>query len=504
MRKNRSKKNRYAINRNWLFGAVGLLTFIFATVNCTFDHEYSALADISTGINPEAEMTGLERLELEKQQAGQMNQDDNHSVLSEKLWADVTDGVISPAPTSPDRISVDVRNADLRDVLSMLAYKLDGNILYLDDTELEEARKVTFKTEALSPITTLQLLLQKEGLDYLTLGTNYIVGNRDRLYGDFTNRMFLTRFNLFYVSASAMEGYIEDLGMPVESLTIDHNQKALWMQGTPMTLGKARELINSLDVIDNAAFAEGGGRKIRMPVAQESGSRAKEELQALINLLSILLDGFRDDRADMGWVTWDHPDPVPRIYMDWESPVIKPYDIKMKISPDLDSNFDNQLHFLIAEGTPDNIELINQMISAIRDTPSSPFGFTDDPVDEPTDDPVDDPVDETEVNNAEVLWTPPESQGGSFPYYSVTLKGVPPEAGTLSGGGSYSQGSTVTVTATVREGYEFVRWIEGGSEVSTSASYTFNIYHNRTFEAVFISSTNDSAPEGVEDDLENQ
>ncbi len=334
MRRSRSKKPRYVIGRQWLYGAIVLIAFLFATVNCTLNNEQARLDGFSTAGNPETEQSA--GADLERQENKSELQNEKQSVLSDALWADVTDTVPSPVPTPPDRISLDVYKADLRDVLSLLAYKLDGNILYLDDCELEVPRKVSFKTEVLSPVTTLQLLLQKVGLDYLTIGRNYIVGDRGRLYEDFANRMFLTRFDLFYVSANAMEGYVNDLGMPLESLSIDHNQKALWMQGTPMTLGKARELINALDVIDNAAFGEGGGRKIRMPVAQESGNRAEENLEALVNLLSMLLDGFRDDRIDMGWVTWDHPDPVPSIFMDWDSPVIRPYDIKMKISPDLD------------------------------------------------------------------------------------------------------------------------------------------------------------------------
>jgi len=486
MRRSRSKKPRYVIGRQWLYGAIVLIAFLFATVNCTFNYEQSRLEGFSTMGNPEPEQSA--GADLEGQENKSEVQNEMQSVLSDALWADVTDTVPSPVPTSPDRISIDVRNADLLDVLSLLAYKLDGSILFLPEVDLLEPRKVTFKTEVLSPITTLQLLLQKEGLDYLTIGRNYIVGNRDRLYEDFANRMFLTRFDLFYVSADAMESYIADFGIPLESFTIDHNQKALWMQGTPMTLGKARELINALDIIDNAAFGEGGGRKIRMPVAQETGSRAEENLEALVNLLGMLLDGFRDDRVDMGWVTWDYPDPVPSIFMDWDSPVIKPYDIKMKISPDLDGSINNQLHFLIAEGTPDNIELITQMIDEIRDTQGSPLELAD------------------EAGGGSVEWIPSEPQGGngssSVPYFSVTLSGVPSEAGDLSGSGSFSQGSTVTVSATARDGYEFIRWIEGGAEVSTRAIFTFNIYSDRNLEAVFISTNSESGSETVENDLE--
>jgi len=289
--------------------------------------------------------------------------------------------------------------------------------------------------------------------------------------------MLLTRYGLSYVSASAMQSYISELGIPLQSLAVESNQKAIWMQGTPMALGKARELINSLDIMENASFADGGARKIRMPVAEARGARAEEELEALIDLLSILLDGFRDGRTDMGWVTWDHPDPIPYIFMDWESPIIKPYDIRMKITRDLNNNYSDQIRYLIAEGTPDNINLVNQMISAIRGTQQSPLGLS-----EP----------EVRQQNISVNRAPGEIESPILPYYMVTLSAVPDVGGTLSGGGSYTQGSRVTVSASPHEGYEFVRWIESGYEMSTTSTYTFNIYANHSLEAVFIKITNDS------------
>ncbi len=470
MRRKRRKNSSYTFDRRLLFGAVISLAFILATTNFNFGD--SAVPDMITSSvieNGTAEVVGLA---LEEPQTEP--QPEGSAFLSEELWADVSEEISTPRPTHtpPDRISLNVKDANLLDVLSMLAYKLDANVIFL-----EEPSQITIKTSVLSPITTFQIVLQKSGLDYLVIGRNYIVGNRDRLYGDFTNRMFLTRYNLFYVSADNMMDYIEELGMPLQSLAVDSNQKALWMQGTPMALGKARELINALDVMENAVFAEGGARKIRMPVANATGPRAEEELEALIDLLSILLDGFRDGRTDMGWVNWDHPDPVPRIYMEWENPIIKPYDIKMKITRDFANDYNSQIRYLIAEGNSDNIELVNQMIAAIAGTPSTPISLTE--ALEP------DPEPEPEPVTGSVQWVPPASQGGNVQSYTVTLSAVPTEAGSLSGDGSYARGSSVTVTASSADGYEFVRWIDGGAEVSTNSSYSFSIYSNRKLEAVF-------------------
>jgi hypothetical protein len=467
---NRRKVVLSYFDRRWLWVGLVFIALFMATINCTLSDGF--LPSTVTGsetIQKEPVSAELEN-ELSVQQP--LSADTVH--LSDELWAEVTDSITTPRPTTPgtSTISLDVRDANLLDVLSLLAYKLDMNIIFL-----EQPSQITVKTESLSPLTTFQIILQKEGLDYLTIGRNYIVGQRERLYSDFTNRMLLTRYSLFYVSPSAMEGYLSELGMPLQSLAVDSNQQAIWLQGTPMTLGKARELINTLDVMENAAFAEGGARKIRMPVATATGGRAEEELEALIDLLSILLDGFRDGRTEMGWVTWDHPDPVPYIYMDWDNPIIKPYDIKMKITRDFAGDYNSQIRYLIAEGSPANIDLVNQMISAIAGTPSSPITFGSE-VEEP----------ESSSGGDTVQWVPNTTQQQSVARqsYSVTVSAVPQQGGSLSGSGSYTEGSAVTVTASAASGYEFVRWIENGAELSTASSYTFYIYTNRSLEAVFV------------------
>ncbi|MBP5230450.1 MAG: InlB B-repeat-containing protein, partial [Clostridia bacterium] len=57
--------------------------------------------------------------------------------------------------------------------------------------------------------------------------------------------------------------------------------------------------------------------------------------------------------------------------------------------------------------------------------------------------------------------------------YTVTVQPSNAEHGSVSGGGAYKEGSSVTVTATPFEDYYFVNWTKDGSVVSTSQSYTF-------------------------------
>lgn len=58
--------------------------------------------------------------------------------------------------------------------------------------------------------------------------------------------------------------------------------------------------------------------------------------------------------------------------------------------------------------------------------------------------------------------------------------------GTASGSGSVKYGASHTVTASANATYKFVGWYEGANQVSTAASYTFNMpANNRTLEARF-------------------
>lgn len=62
---------------------------------------------------------------------------------------------------------------------------------------------------------------------------------------------------------------------------------------------------------------------------------------------------------------------------------------------------------------------------------------------------------------------------------------TPSGSGQTSGGGSYSIGSSCTVSAVPYNGYAFLRWEESGSTVSNNASYTFTVSAARNLVAVF-------------------
>jgi hypothetical protein len=70
--------------------------------------------------------------------------------------------------------------------------------------------------------------------------------------------------------------------------------------------------------------------------------------------------------------------------------------------------------------------------------------------------------------------------------YRLSVTASPTADGTISGGGTFAEGSSVTVTATPNGGHSFVDWTQNGKVVSTSSSYMFNMPSaNTTLTAQF-------------------
>ncbi len=59
------------------------------------------------------------------------------------------------------------------------------------------------------------------------------------------------------------------------------------------------------------------------------------------------------------------------------------------------------------------------------------------------------------------------------------------DGGTVSGGGTFEENATVTVTAVPDSGCRFIRWMENGAQVSTDESYAFPLTGDRNLTAEF-------------------
>ena len=75
-------------------------------------------------------------------------------------------------------------------------------------------------------------------------------------------------------------------------------------------------------------------------------------------------------------------------------------------------------------------------------------------------------------------------EGGDETYYTITANSATPSMGTVTGGGSYLEGSTITLTATPNQGYRFVQWQDGVTTNPRSVTVTADATYTAYFEAI--------------------
>jgi hypothetical protein len=74
---------------------------------------------------------------------------------------------------------------------------------------------------------------------------------------------------------------------------------------------------------------------------------------------------------------------------------------------------------------------------------------------------------------------------GGVPSYTITATANPTESGTVTGGGTYNSGETCILTATANTDYIFVNWTKDDNEVSTNATYSFEVTEDAEYVANF-------------------
>ncbi|MBR6878723.1 MAG: choice-of-anchor J domain-containing protein [Bacteroidales bacterium] len=74
-------------------------------------------------------------------------------------------------------------------------------------------------------------------------------------------------------------------------------------------------------------------------------------------------------------------------------------------------------------------------------------------------------------------------------YYTIGVTANPTDGGTVTGADSYVEGSTATLTATANEGYTFANWTKNGTQVSTNATYSFQVTEDANYVANFTLNT---------------
>ena len=69
--------------------------------------------------------------------------------------------------------------------------------------------------------------------------------------------------------------------------------------------------------------------------------------------------------------------------------------------------------------------------------------------------------------------------------FTIEVSANPTDVGTVTGGGTFQEGETCTVSATPNTNYTFANWTENGSVVSSLQNYSFTVTGNRSLFANF-------------------
>lgn len=88
------------------------------------------------------------------------------------------------------------------------------------------------------------------------------------------------------------------------------------------------------------------------------------------------------------------------------------------------------------------------------------------------------------------------------PQYTISVTSADTAQGTASGGGIYSEGSRVNVTATLKSGFQFDKWSDGNTSSSRTINVTQNLSLTASLKAVEQSGGNTEAG-GEDGDDEN-
>lgn len=188
--------------------------------------------------------------------------------------------------SSQNLISMDIRDADIRDVLTSLSVTLKKSIIYT-----EEPIKISILIDNVSPEKALEMIAHSVNMTYIASGNIIMVGSQTKLHQSFYNMLPITRFSLVYISPEEVSRQVDKLAIPVQKLVLDSTQKKL----RNITASRLLPLIQGLEIPVRVFAIDSSGYSIWMRGDRES-----------INLMNDLINRLDSStsRDDVNYFTY--------------------------------------------------------------------------------------------------------------------------------------------------------------------------------------------------------
>ena len=155
------------------------------------------------------------------------------------------------------KIDFAVKDADIRDILSLFAVKLDVNIIYVGSPYV-----TSFEVSDVDVTTAFEIFLKSssnsgDNLSFVREGDLLIVGPADVISNNFSERLVVTEFKLKYMKPDELVEYLQQLGVNLSTLVLNEDSDILVAQGLPYEIAKANQIVNSLDKAEYYVTEEG-------------------------------------------------------------------------------------------------------------------------------------------------------------------------------------------------------------------------------------------------------
>lgn len=146
------------------------------------------------------------------------------------------------------RLSLNVVDADVKDVLSAIALNAGYTIIFAEDI----SSSITVNLEDMTALKAVDYVTRLSGITYLKDGSTLMVGTAATLNSTFVDKTVLSKINLKYITASALQSQASSLGLSsLQFVITEENPKAIHVSGYPKEMAKLSELLKILDVSTN-------------------------------------------------------------------------------------------------------------------------------------------------------------------------------------------------------------------------------------------------------------
>lgn len=188
------------------------------------------------------------------------------------------------------RFTFNIRDADIRDILNIIALAGGKSIVYAG-----EPIKASLSMESVTTEEALAYLLEIEGMHSIERDGYRIVGHKDYLSETFSDFRKLARFDLKYITAEDLQSQIRTVGLDCDIIRTEANNSSVWIHGFSDDLVKIGRIVSMIDISDNVSLGSAAISSNLRVIKTDYISA--EELSGILSQLS-LPPGFRLPRID--------------------------------------------------------------------------------------------------------------------------------------------------------------------------------------------------------------